>query len=384
MSFGQCSRRYRAASLVTPRHSFSASVVRFFSAANFLAPASVTPLPVRFSAVSFFRDAATAAAPASVTAGFCPRFSVSRFSQNRATRATPTSVTRPPHISSDFNARISRSAPTPASVTSAANRSSDSNERRSAMRLTPRSEMSRESRERLRSVCFSSSKCSTPSSSMSVCPRSRCVKRVARRASASTPSLPTSVSASVTDSRSGRLDSARAAPSPTGHESRFTWRSALMSRIDRAPSSLISVNAAFKPTSDEAKAPATRTPARPVTRVASRESSRSAGGPVAGGDEAASPRAPPTPVSKPREKPVKTASASSSNGVPVKSSATRLGSRRIAAAAAAPARVLASTSFLSAFKPPSVAMSASETRLHHPRLSVSSVSSAASAGTPTT
>jgi hypothetical protein len=35
---------------------------------------------------------------------------------------------------------------------------------------------------------------------------------------------------------------------------------------------------------------------------------------------------------------------------------------------------------LSAFKPPSAAMSSSETRLHHPRFSVSSAESAASAG----
>ena len=76
-------------------------------------------------------------------------------------------------------------------------------------------------------------------------------------------------------------------------------------------------------------------------------------------------------------KPVKTASASSSNGVPVKSSATRLGSRRIAAAAAAPARVLASTSFLSAFKPPSVDVGVRDT-VAPPQASVSSVSSAAS------
>jgi hypothetical protein len=74
------------------------------------------------------------------------------------------------------------------------------------------------------------------------------------------------------------------------------------------------------------------------------------------------------------------ASASSSKGAPVTSSASKSESLRIASAAFAPARVLASTSFLSAFKPPSAAMSSSETRLHHPRFSVSSAESAASAG----
>ena len=78
------------------------------------------------------------------------------------------------------------------------------------------------------------------------------------------------------------------------------------------------------------------------------------------------------------------ASASSSKGAPVTSSASKSESLRIASAAFAPARVLASTSFLSAFNSPSAAMSSSEIRLHHPRFSVSSDVSAASAGTPTT